>query len=342
MKRLLISILVVLLVSPQAGCLKKFTNAMTKKRAKDAFMEHGPIENHGARCDNVINDLAYAEVNGSSERLTLDVYYDDHQGLAPIIVNIHGGGWAIGDKKDPNSVYRSKFLAANGYVVASINYRLLPDAPIEEQIEDVMAAVIWMKENAEQFGADPYRVGVTGGSAGGHLAAMVAWASDDPFFTPTGMQDPQFDSDVLAAVIFYGAVDLEKTLALDNEYLAPYSHAYFTGENSPEAREELFKHISAIYHADSTAVPSLFICGVQDEFNLQPDNNKLAKELRKQGVPAMMVTPKGANHGFDSDHGTRNSKRAMKAMTVWFDKFVKMEQEEQKPSAIPGINIRPR
>jgi len=100
-----------------------------------------------------------------------------------------------GTKENHNKVYVSKVMAANNYVVFSINYRLLPEARLKKQAEDCMAAVIWVKEHAREYGGDPDRIGVIGGSAGGHLGALVAWASDDPWFTPTGYEGP-LDSDV--------------------------------------------------------------------------------------------------------------------------------------------------
>jgi acetyl esterase/lipase len=270
-----------------------------------------------------VQDIAFAPDEPGAELLTLDVYYNDHDGLQPIIVNIHGGGWIMGDKEATTLVFRSKYLAGRGYVVASVNYRLLPDYPIHLQVEDVMGAVIWIKENAAEFGADPARVGVTGSSAGGHLAAMVAWAGNDPFFTPTGHADSEYDSDVLAAVPFYGVYDMERQLDQGKVILK-----YFTGARrllrmKGEERDEYLGHISPKHHLSPDVPPTLFVCGDQDEFGLYPDSVDYAKRLEELGVDTGLYTARGAKHSFDIYYAEDYTQEAMEATVAWFDRYLK-------------------
>ncbi len=318
-----IALLLMVAVATTTGCLKKYAAIQETKASKKAYFEYGPIEFHGARAEHTLTDIPYARSEQYSEYLTADLYWNDHDAPMPIVINIHGGGWEIGDKRMSNSVFRAKYLAARGYLVISVNYRMLPAVPIQTQVEDVMGAVIWAKENAAEYGGDPEKIGVMGGSAGGHLTTMVAWASDDDFFTPTGHADSELDSDVLAAVPFYPAIDLEQTLALENEYLAPVSHAYFTKTRDEDERAELFEHIAPKYQMDADLPPTFFVCGDEDDFNIYPDVVAFEKKLGELGVETGLYTAPGGKHGFDTLHGEQYSQEAMEATAAWFDKYLK-------------------
>jgi len=310
------------------GCLKKTYELQNKRAVRKNYQEYGELAGYGARCDHVEKDIAYAPGEPGSEFLTLDVLWNEHEGIQPIIVQIHGGAWEVGDKTALNSRFRSLFLANHGYVVVNVNYRMLPHHPIKTQVEDVMGAVIWAKEHAADYGADPDRVGVVGGSAGGHLTAMVAWASDDEFFSPTGHEDSDYDSDVLAAVPFYGVFDLEDTLASypyrkKESGLKSISYRYFTGAKKGPARDELFRHISPKRHLDASVPPTYFVCGDEDNFYLYPQSVEYENRLRELGVPTGLYTAEGAKHGFDVHYGEDYSIEAMEKTLEWFDRYLK-------------------
>lgn len=306
-----------------AGCVKKFYLNADEKMSVENFFEYGPVEAHGAEVDHVINQVPYAPDVPYSEYLTLDIYYNERQGEQPVIVNIHGGAWLLGDKDDSNSIYRCQYLANHGYVVFSVNYRLLPDVPIQTQVEDVMGAVIWVKKNAARYGGDPSRIGVMGGSAGGHLATMVAWASDDPFFKPTGHYDSDVDSDVLAAVPYYAVLDLEQTLSLGKDKLAETSYKIFLKEKDEFNQRQIMRHVSPKYHVREGLPPTFLICGDEDNFGLYPDQVRFKTLLEEKGVDTGLYTAKGAAHGFDRRYGEKYTAEALEATLAWFDKYVK-------------------
>jgi acetyl esterase/lipase len=104
---------------------------------------------------------------------TLDLYVPAGSGPFPLIVWIHGGGWHSLGKQS----YRLNMVASfvpHGFAVASIAYRLTPDAPFPAQIEDCHRAVAWLKQHADEHAIDPTRIGVAGHSAGAHLCALLA------------------------------------------------------------------------------------------------------------------------------------------------------------------------
>lgn len=100
-------------------------------------------------------------------------------GSGPAVIWLHGGGWYAGSRAD-GITYWCSLLAAQGFVVASVDYRLSGDAPFPAQIHDVKAAIRWMRDNARTYHVDPDRIGIMGHSAGGHLAALAAVTGDVP------------------------------------------------------------------------------------------------------------------------------------------------------------------
>ena len=126
----------------------------------------------------VTRDVLYREVAG--RRLRMDIAMPKEPGKGrPAIMQIHGGAWIIGDKREQGWPLIGH-LAANGWVCFNVNYRLSPGATWPEHLIDLKYALKWIRDRADEFGIDPNFVAVTGGSAGGHLTAMMALTANDP------------------------------------------------------------------------------------------------------------------------------------------------------------------
>ena len=143
-----------------------------------------------------------------STRHRLDVYRSGLAGpeQAPVMVYIHGGAWVIGDKREQGKPMMYE-LVARGWVCVAINYRLSPKATWPDHIVDAKRAVAWVKEHVAEYGGDPAFVAVSGGSAGGHLCALLALTPGDPAFQP-GFEGA--DTSVHACVPFYGVHGLDR------------------------------------------------------------------------------------------------------------------------------------
>ncbi len=281
-----------------------------------------PHEAYGGRAEIVEYDLPYVPSMSDNEALKLDVYSNPHEGSQPVAVMIHGGGWREGDKSMDNKVWICKVLANRGYVVFTLNYRLVPGVNMKQQVEDVMAGVIWVKEHAARYGGDPDRVGVIGGSAGGHLAALVAWASDDPYFNPTGALQSDYDSDVKVAGLYYPVIDLDRTFKDVGDGLSPLAGLYFTGKTGDDYREALI-HLSPRNHVDANAVPAIFLTGDADELDLYPQSVKYSERLREMGVDSELYTAHGKKHGFTWNYWEPESVGSVDALVRFFDKHLK-------------------
>src|SRR6187401_2698718 len=107
------------------------------------------------------------------DRLQTVDYWAGPSSDAPLVVFVHGGGWSSGDKRMMDGSDKLAHWRANGYAVASVNYRLVPEATVEQEAEDVAAAVAFLKGHAGTLGFDPERIVLIGHSAGAHLVALV-------------------------------------------------------------------------------------------------------------------------------------------------------------------------
>ena len=121
-------------------------------------------------------DVQYGVANGKP--LLLDAYVPAGGGRRPAVVMIHGGGWRVGDKA--SWAPEARRLAERGWVAFSVNYRLDEPSPFPAEIDDVQAAVRWVRANADDYGIDAARIAALGESAGGHLTAMLATLGSGP------------------------------------------------------------------------------------------------------------------------------------------------------------------
>ena len=149
-----------------------------------------------------IRDITFARVNGID--LKLDVYRPRHRPPnCPTLLQIHGGGWMVGSKNE-QAIPLMLHLAARGWVCVTANYRLSPHATFPDHLIDCKRAVQWIHEHGAEYGADPDFIVVTGGSAGGHLATLMALTANEPEYQP-GFES--VDTTMAACVAFYGVYD---------------------------------------------------------------------------------------------------------------------------------------
>src|SRR4029078_178713 len=133
-------------------------------------------------------DIVFAEHDGV--KLLADLYLPKGLDKAPVLVAVHGGGWQVGSR----NIYThwGPYLARNGVAVFAIEYRLMKPGvkTYPGAIYDTKAAIQYVRAPAGELGGDPDRVGMVGDSAGGHLAALVALAGEDPLYSSEYRSDP--------------------------------------------------------------------------------------------------------------------------------------------------------
>ena len=144
----------------------------------------------------------------------LDLYVPDSSEPMPLLICVHGGGFVYNDSQSRQAVLMYQYFRANGYAVATINYRLADEARFPLPLSDVKAAVRFLRANANQYGYDPDKFAIWGESAGGYLASMAALTEDGEYedvkFIGEDALDGHVSGKVSALVDFYGILDFDK------------------------------------------------------------------------------------------------------------------------------------
>jgi acetyl esterase/lipase len=155
-----------------------------------------------------LKDVAYA---GTSPSQRLDLYLPRRTGTAvPLVIDVHGGAFSEGDKADTDVLANVQPLRDAGFAVASVNYRLSGEARFPAALQDVKAAVRWLRANAATYGIDPQRIAIWGSSAGGYLATMAGVTSgqQNQVLDDASLGNPGVSSAVQAVVDWFGPTDL--------------------------------------------------------------------------------------------------------------------------------------
>jgi acetyl esterase/lipase len=256
----------------------------------------------GSDSVEVIRGLEYGP---AGKRNQLDVYRPGGPvENAPVLLQIHGGGWVIGEKEQQGRPLMNH-LAERGWVCVAINYRLSPRAKFPDHLIDAKLAMKWIRENIARYGGDPDWVAVTGGSAGGHLSALFALTANDPRFQP-GFED--VDTSVRAAVPFYGIYDFaDRENVRGRSAMRPMLERYVMPEPL-EKDPDLWDSASPICHVSEGAPPFFVIHGAQDTLAFIEDARLFVAALRGASKsPVVYAEVPHAQHAFDVFHSERSA-----------------------------------
>lgn len=241
----------------------------------------------------VMKDVAYVE-GGTAEQL-MDVYRPRDVRAAPIVLFVHGGEWARGDKKDVS--FKPKFLNENGIIFASMNYRLAPGHKHPAQVQDVASAVKFVREHALEWGGAPSKVVLMGHSAGCHLVTLVGL--DKRWLNEVGLAPTD-----LGGVVAWsgGAYDLWEKVHAGGMYPAYIRQNFGEGERA-------LRDASPMQHVTTEPKPPMLVCSAGGGNPASREvSERLAGLIERSGgkVKTMVLEGKshvGANHevGMDGD-----------------------------------------
>lgn len=253
----------------------------------------------------VEKDIPYAPEHG--KRGLLDIYRPaaGTDGRAPVLLQVHGGGWTIGTK-DQQGIPLMQHLAAKGWICVAINYRLAPRDPFPAQIIDVKRAIAWIREHIAEHGGDPDYIAITGGSAGGHLVALAAVTANDPAYQP-GFEDA--DTSVAVAVPHYGVYDfagstgLRSAEQMRDRFLAPRVVRQ-RWEDAPE----VFEAGTPLLRVGKDAPDFFVLHGAHDSLVSVEQARLFVARLREvSGATVVYAELPGAQHAFDVFPSIRSS-----------------------------------
>lgn len=230
----------------------------------------------------ITREVVFAEPGG--QKLTLDLYRPVLDRPLPVVVQIYGGAWRSGDPSDDSRF--ASTLARDGYLVVGIDYRHAPEFHWPAQLDDVQAAIAWLKTNATQYGGDMQHLALVGRSAGAQLALVAAYTGADH---------------IAAVVSFYGPTDLEGGWRLppfpDPLPVRPALEAFLGG--TPDDVPRLYEAASPVTYVTKGVPPTLLVYGARDHIVEARFGRDLNSRLKAVGASSILLEVPWAEHAFD-------------------------------------------
>lgn len=259
-----------------------------------------------------IKNIEYKNINGKS--LQLDIYKSKSLvQKAPLLVFIHGGGWKSGDRAD-YLVYLIAF-ARKGYVTATVSYRLLDIAPYPASAEDITDVVQWLFKNGDNYGYDPDRIALIGGSAGAHLAMLAGYGWKKDRVVTDSSAVPAARHKIKAVVDIYGPTDLTTEFSRSNSTVTNFLAK--TYDQAPE----LFLEASPIHYLNKNNPPTMILHGTSDQIVPISQSDQLKAGLDSLGVPNVYYKVPLWPHTMDAIE--RVNRFSEEKMTLFFEKYVR-------------------
>jgi acetyl esterase/lipase len=270
-------------------------------------------------------DVTYSVLPGFRP-LVLDLYQPDSPGPHPLVLFVHGGGWIGGNTRHSGAL--ADFpqvlaqLAAEGFVVASVEYRLSGEAPFPAAFQDVRAALRHLKDKAGQYRIDPTKVAVWGGSAGGQLAALAAVSCGDQSLDaqPTA----RGSECVQGAAIWYGVFDfapvVDRGEAAANRYLGC----------SGSCAEGSVRRASPVAYVTADDPPFLLIHGEGDRTVDVSQSRDFEAALRKARVSVESLYIPDVDHSFIGRTADETRSATLAATNATFDFFHQLFGKTQR------------
>jgi acetyl esterase/lipase len=263
----------------------------------------------------VERNVVYATTGG--QKLLLDIAVPAEGGRHPCVVCFHGGAWRMGDRRDLSTPDRDasgkpvpsliERLAANGYVAASVSYRLAPKHKFPAQIEDAKTAVRFLRTHAKRYGIESDKFAAMGFSAGGHLSLLLGLA--DKSAGLEGTDYPDQSSRVQCVVDYFGPADLSlyaATSGLEDIYMVP-----FLGKEC-RTDPEVYKRASPMSYVSKDDPPVLIVHGTADIVVPIIHSERLQKKLQEAGTTVELVPVRGEGHGWNGKAATRTNQDTLK------------------------------
>lgn len=266
----------------------------------------------------VLRGIEFARVNHRSLKLDLYLPQTPPPSPQPLVVWIHGGAWMSGERY-PCPIAE---LVLRGYVVASIEYRLLQIAKYPAQIHDCKAAIRWLRANATKYNIDSNRIGVWGRSAGGHLAALIGTGGTDRFLEGrVGKEYTHWSSSVAAVCVWSGPTDFLKMNQMPSriDHDSPKSPESLLIGGPIQENKEAVARANPITYVSADEPPFYIIHGIQDDMVPVNQAQLLYDALEQAGVQAQLNLVEGAGHGLDMT-------KHFDTIATFFDQHLKVKK----------------
>jgi acetyl esterase/lipase len=245
------------------------------------------------------SDITYCMMD--SVPLKMDLYFPENHAPQQVLLYVHGGSFTGGDKRKGSGIIDIPAMTERGYAVAAINYRLMPEYPFPAEVIDAKCAVRFLRANVEKYNLKAEKIGIWGGSAGGHLAAIMGLTNGDPAFEFGEYRE--YSSQVDAVVEMFGPTNLTQTMGWLQRLLLRRAF----GTDSPN--DIRLSEASPIQYVTFEAAPFLILHGEQDTAVPIEQAQELYERLSEAGVDATFISVENADHNFKPIGGPINPTR---------------------------------
>ena len=245
----------------------------------------------------VIKNIVYEDIDGFKLKLDIRRSKTECQN-APVLLQIHGGMWTHGyGSKKEQGIPLMVEMAERGWISVAIDYRLCPAARFPAHIIDCKKALVWVKEHIEAYGGDPNFIIVTGGSAGGHLASLLALSANEPALQP-GFEDKE--TTVQGCIPYYGIYDFMDQMKLQPSLALEIALHKKVIMQSKEENEAIYRLMSPVTYLNENAPPFLVIHGDKDSLTPLAAAQYFASNLDEVSTNTVEFAEiSGAQHAFD-------------------------------------------
>ncbi|MEI7693833.1 MAG: alpha/beta hydrolase [Verrucomicrobiota bacterium] len=259
----------------------------------------------------VRGDVSFLEPSRTEK---LDLYLPKNRKAgekSPAVLLIHGGGWKEGDKRQAREIEFGMTLAKNGFVAASINYALRSDGKFPLNLQDCKNGIRYLRAHADELGIDPERISVMGGSAGGHLALLVAYTADQSNLAPS-QPYPGVSDKVSCVVDFYGISNLATRKETDpNGKPLKIEPLDSTTQSIFGSTPQDWKKASPVTYVKRDVPPTLILHGKKDTTVDSDQSQELADALKKAGATYEIIWLPNAPHSFSFQYAVPKSKKPL-------------------------------
>jgi len=209
---------------------------------------------------------------------SLDIYWRDKKQKMPVIIYVHGGGWAFGDKSDVHE--KPEYFLSQGIAFVSMNYRLRWDSTVFDQVQDVVNVVSWVKQNASTYGLDENAIILMGHAAGAHLVSLAAT-------NPSYLRTAGLDLNVINAIVAIdtASFDINRLMVELGSFVERRQHRLIFGDD-----EEVWRQFSPIHHVQKGKnIPAFAIIYVETSEETKLQAMGFAKRLGAAGVDTLVI-----------------------------------------------------
>lgn len=239
------------------------------------------------------NDIVFAKPDGVE--LLLDLYLPSGVEDPPLVMHIHGGGWQGGDRKN----CKASWVAAHGYAIASVEYRVSHEALFPAQIYDCKGALRWLRANEGKYGYDASRVIVTGTSAGGHLAALMATSGGVAELEGVTGGNLDQSSSVQGGIDYYGPSDfVKRSENQPSKTDEPKGGVYRLLGGPVQENLEAARQASPVTYITADDPPLLILHGAKDKTVFLDQSEILAADYKEAGLDAQLHVEPENGHGW--------------------------------------------